>query len=119
MQCLKPGTSQTATINTSVTYSGSTTDGNNDMTTAVQAVTPVSSSARINDAAPTSANQTLSFSKTISGTFYQGYNASSCDNIKVTSFQLTTSKTYTRYTLSSHKTSTMGYRPVIVVYKAN
>ena len=113
------GTSQTATINTSVTYSGSTTDGNNDMTTAVQAVTPVSSSARINDTAPTSANQTLSFSKTISGTFYQGYNASSCDNIKVTSFQLTTSKTYTRYTLSSHKTSTMGYRPVIVVYKAN
>ena len=136
----------TATNHTAYTYNN-TTDGNNDMTTAVQAVAPTSSSARTNDTAPTNTgNQTItatthtalsnaSFTAArISNAYYQGYTTSasvdsSCNNLKpkISSGSIaanagtcvTGSKTYMRYTLNPYNSSTMGYRPVIVVYKAN
>ena len=129
-------TSTSGTKNTTLSYS-STTDGNNDMTTAIQAITPVSSEARINDSVPTTnGDQTITAtahtslnSVSITGTWYQGYSNSSCDALKKTSATgtisanagtcVTPTKTYMRYTLKSYNTSTMGYRPVIVVYKAN
>ena len=117
-------TSTTATKGTTLTYTN-TTDGNNDMTTSVQAITPVSSSARINDSTPNPSDQTLSASAASTcspGTYYQGYNATSCDGLKQSntfSNSNKSTKTYKRYTLAPYNSSTMGYRPVIVVYKAN
>ena len=129
--------SSTATKNTTLSYS-TVTDGNNDMTSGIQAVTPVSSSARYNDSTPSSsvptktytgsnatvASGTLSFSNV---TLYQGSGTTSCAALKKTSTtafssgKITNPKCtagYTQYTLN-HNTQTMGYRPVIVVYKAN
>jgi len=83
------------------------------------------------DSAPSTASVTLTGSggctASLSGTFYQGYSTSSCDAIKKTlssaltqaNTNSTPTKAYTKYTLAAHNSSEMGYRPVIVVYKAN
>lgn len=121
--------SSTATLNTTFTYT-STTTGNSGMTAAVQACNPGAVTARTNDSVPTTATMTfidanVSASCTITGTFYQGYNTVSA-NLLSTNPTLThatsnskVSKTYVKYTLKAHNNSTMGYRPVIVVRKAN
>jgi len=120
--------STTATNNTTATYSGNTTVGNSGMNTGVQAVSPTSNTARTNDSTPTQANITIkgtsgSCSAKPSGTYYQGY-GTSCANITNPANTLNASgdtastKTYTKYTLV-HNSSEIGYRPVIVVYKAN
>jgi hypothetical protein len=127
--------SSTATKGTTLTYSNTTT-GNNGMTTSIQAVLPTSSSARINDSVPTnSGNQTVTATAhtaltgvSVTGTWYQGYSSTSCAATQVNPLAsiaanagtcVTPTKTYVRYTLQSYNDSTMGYRPVIVVKKAN
>jgi hypothetical protein len=126
----------TATLNTTLSYSNTTT-GNSGMSTSVQAVLPTSASARDNDSVPSNSNiatfpvsniSITSGTLALPGTYYQGYSLTSCAAIavsSVTSFSAgsitnpTCTQYYRRYTLQDYNTSTMGYRPVIVVKKAN
>ena len=105
--------SSTATLGTTLTYDNSTA-GNSSLRTGVQAVLPTGSSARINDNAPTPTTNNIA-----SGTkycdFYQSYSTSSCNSIRLKS---SGTKNYLTYALNQN-TEDIGYRPVIVVYKAN
>ena len=105
--------SSTATLGTTLTYNNQTT-GNSGMKTGVQAVLPTGSTARYNDNAPSPTTNNIA-----SGTkycdYYQGYGTSSCNALRLKS---SGTKNYVTYSLNQ-RTEAIGYRPVIVVYKAN